>query len=82
MNLGGIGCETTVSVVASTVIAAALRAVGPESLGDPLGRAYRAIVDVDPTGDRVALGRGARCGPTATRSSWPEPACEMLTYRF
>ena len=55
MILGGIGDETEISAAASTVIAAALRADDPESIGDPLGRAYRAFVDADPTSDREAL---------------------------
>src|SRR5436190_3382953 len=65
MVLGGIGDETDESAAAATTIAAALRADDPTSIIDPLGRAYRAFVDLDPTSDREALA-------VAALGMWPD----------
>lgn len=65
MVLGGIGDETDESAAACEVIAAALRAHDPASISDPLGRAYRAFVDQDPTSDREALA-------VAALDMWPD----------
>jgi non-heme chloroperoxidase len=59
MVLGGIGDETEESAGACTAIAAALRAEDPAAITDPIGRAYRAFVDLDPTNDREALALAA-----------------------
>jgi non-heme chloroperoxidase len=65
MVLGGIGDETPESEAACTVIAAALRAEDPSTIAHPLGRAYRAFVDLDPTADRAALA-------VAALGMWPD----------
>jgi pimeloyl-ACP methyl ester carboxylesterase len=65
MVLGGIGDETPASEAACDGIAAALRADDPSSIVDPVGRAYRAFVDVDPTSDREALA-------VAALTMWPD----------
>jgi pimeloyl-ACP methyl ester carboxylesterase len=65
MVLGGIGEETDESAAACEAIAAALRADDPSSITDPLGRGYRAFVDLDPTADREALA-------VAALGMWPD----------
>ena len=65
MVLGGIGDETPESSAACAAIAAALRAEDPSSIADPLGRAYRAFVDLDPANDREALA-------VAALGMWPD----------
>ena len=57
--MGGIGDETEQSERACVVIADALRAHDPDTITDPVGRAYRAFVDTDPTSDREALALAA-----------------------
>lgn len=59
MVLGGIGDETPASADACLVIAEALRAADPSDITDPIGRAYRAFIDADPTSDREALALAA-----------------------
>jgi pimeloyl-ACP methyl ester carboxylesterase len=59
MVLGGIGEETEESAAAGATIAAALRADDPATITDPVGRGYRAFVDLDPTNDRQALAAAA-----------------------
>lgn len=63
--MGGIGDETAESAAAGPRIAAALRAEVPSEIREPLGRAYRAFVDADPTSDREALALSAL-------QMWPE----------
>lgn len=63
--MGGIGEETAESAAVAPRIAAGLRALDPTLLEDPLGRAYRAFVDADPTSDREALA-------LAALQMWPE----------
>lgn len=65
MVLGGIGSETASSAAAAVGIAAALRADDPSSIDDPVGRAYRAFVDLDPNADREALA-------VAALAMWPD----------
>jgi pimeloyl-ACP methyl ester carboxylesterase len=65
MVLGGIGEETAESSAACEPIAAALRADDASAITDPLGRAYRAFVDLDPTSDREALA-------VAALGMWPD----------
>ena len=65
MVLGGIGSETASSAAAAVGIAAALRADDPSSIADPVGRASRAFVDLDPTSDREALA-------VAALAMWPD----------
>jgi pimeloyl-ACP methyl ester carboxylesterase len=65
MVLGGIGFDTEQSKAACIVIADALRANDPDQINDPVGRAYRAFVDADPTSDREALA-------IAALQMWPE----------
>ena len=59
MVLGGIGEETAESAAACDVIAGALRADDPSTIADPVGRGYRAFVDLDPSADREALAAAA-----------------------
>jgi pimeloyl-ACP methyl ester carboxylesterase len=63
--MGGIGDENERSEAACFVIAEALRTHDPALIVDPLGRAYRAFVDADPTSDREALA-------IAALQMWPE----------
>jgi len=63
--MGGIGDETDESAAACRVIADALRADDVSKIGDPVGRAYRAFVDANPTSDREALA-------LAALQMWPE----------
>jgi len=63
--MGGIGDENERSAAACFVIADALRTHDPALIADPLGRAYRAFVDADPTSDREALA-------LAALQMWPE----------
>jgi pimeloyl-ACP methyl ester carboxylesterase len=63
--MGGIGDETDETEAVRFVIAAALRADDPDAVADPVGRAYRAFVDADPTSDREALA-------LAALQMWPE----------
>jgi pimeloyl-ACP methyl ester carboxylesterase len=65
MILGGIGDETESSAAAATTIATALRAADPTTIDDPIGRAYRAFVDLDPTTDLEALA-------VAALDMWPD----------
>jgi len=63
--LMGIGDETPESLAVLPVITEALRAASPEAIEDPIGRAYRGIVDGDPRNDREALA-------LAALQMWPE----------
>jgi pimeloyl-ACP methyl ester carboxylesterase len=65
MILGGIGDETEESASLATRIAAALRAADPTTIDDPVGHAYRAFVDLDPTTDHEALA-------VAALDMWPD----------
>ena len=82
MILGGIGDETEVSVAAATVIAAALRADDPESISDPLGRAFSpSSTRIPPAIGKPSVSCALDAGMTATLSSSEVPGCETLTYR-
>lgn len=63
--LMGIGDETRESIAVAPIIAEALRAPSLESIGSPLGRLYRKLVDRDPRNDREALALSAL-------QMWPE----------
>jgi pimeloyl-ACP methyl ester carboxylesterase len=65
MVLGGIGDETAESAAACVGIAAALGTDDPSTIADPVGRASRAFVDLDPTSDREALA-------VAALAMWPD----------
>lgn len=67
MILGGIGNETEESAAVATRIAAALRADDAAAIDDPLGRAYRAFVDLGAPGtvDHEALA-------VAALDMWPD----------
>jgi len=65
MILGGIGDETDESAAVAPRIAAALRASDPAAIEDPMGRAYRAFVDLDMTTDHEALA-------VAALDMWPD----------
>ncbi len=65
MVLGGIGDETPKSANACVAIAAGLRAVDPDAIADPIGRAARAFVTANATSDLEALALSAH-------EMWPE----------